>query len=222
MILRIFYSAILSGVILMTGCAQNRGIKIVFIGDSLTTCGGQGGRYTDWLAQWRKKTIIINKGISGDTLAGGRARFEKDVVAERPDIVVIELGANDFWRQSRPIDNLTADLEAMVVRSKDIGAQVVIASCFGGRQYAKEPKVEFEAKKFAYALAIAAMETRIAEKYGCFYVPNMQLDIKPNGKAPYWDDTNHPNKAGNELVARRILVELDKAIKNAKGLKQTL
>jgi lysophospholipase L1-like esterase len=67
-----------------------------------------------------------------------------------------------------------------------------------------------------YAQEIADFEMDIAKRYGCYYVPDMQIDIRPNGRDPYWDDTNHPNKAGNELVARRIFAELKKALAASK------
>ena len=53
------------------------------------------------------------------------------------------------------------------------------------------------------------------KRYDCFYVPNMQIDIKPNWTIPYWDDKNHPNELGNEFVAKRILPELKRALKKA-------
>ncbi len=208
----ILFSIALPGVL---GCRPERSHIIVCIGDSLTACGGPEGRYTDWLQKWLPNEKVINKGIGGDTLAGGRARFQKDALDLKPDVVVIELGANDFWQQRRPIIQLKADLEDMVVRAKATGAGVVIASCFGDRDLKQEAKVEFSREKFNYADGIAGMEREICRKYQVFYVPNMQIDIKPNNRTPYWDDTNHPNKAGNELVAKRILEQLRVAIKAA-------
>jgi len=43
----------------------------------------------------------------------------------------------------------------------------------------------------------------------------MQMDIKPNSREPYWADKNknHPNKKGNKYVAKRILKQLNKALK---------
>lgn len=205
--------------VLLTGCiagkaAQSKSVRIVCIGDSLTSCGGEGGKYTDWLQKYLKNDEIINKGIGGDTLEGGRKRFNKDVIALKPDIVVIALGANDFWKQKRTIEQLNSDLEYMVKAARGAGAEVVIASCFGRRDYNSEEKVEFDAAKFDFGAAIWKMEEKICLKYNCQYVPNMQADIKPNGKAPYWDDTNHPNKAGNELVAKQILPAIKAAKRN--------
>ena len=208
------YIAIIICIILsfLTGCSSQPKV-VVCIGNSLTACGGENGRYSDWLSQFLPQYQIINKGINGDTLAEGRARFGKDVEELKPDVVIIELGANDFWQHERNIKQLQEDLVDMVKRAKAAGMEVVIASCFGQRKYEEEENVEFNAKQCDFASAIGQMEQDVCQTYSCFYVPNMQLDIKPNGNPVYWNDTNHPNKSGNELVAKRILPALKKALK---------
>jgi lysophospholipase L1-like esterase len=202
------------------GCSRPEPKTIVCFGDSLTACGGLDGKYSDWLSKWLGGHKIINKGVGGDTLAGGRARFKADVMDLAADVVIIELGANDFWQQKRSIEQLKADLEDMTSRAKKAGMEVVIASCFGGRDLEKEEKVEFSRSKYDFGKAIAEMEQQICRRYDCFYVPNMQVDIKPNGKVPYWDDFNHPNRIGNEFVAKRILAELTKAIDSSRKFRQ--
>jgi len=196
-------------------CLQTPPLRIVCIGDSLTVCGGPGGRYTDYLAAWLDGHEVVNKGIYGDTLGGGRKRYEQDVLALNPDIVIIELGANDFWQARRPIDGLAADLEYMTAAARNAGAQVVIASCFGD---ADGSSPEFQSPiQPRYAAGIARFERDIAVRYDAFYVPNMQADIKPNTRTEYWGDDNHPNKTGNEFVARRIWIELQKALERTRA-----
>ena len=112
----------------------------------------------------------------------------------------------------RDISELKADLEDMVKRARQAGIEVVIASCFGNRDYITEESVEFGPLRYGLANEIWQMEEEICTKYYCFYVPNMQIDIKPNGTEPYWSDNLHPNKQGNEFVAKRILPELKKAL----------
>lgn len=196
-----------------SGYEANRPMRIICIGDSLTACGGKDGKYSDYLQAWLPHDKIINKGIGGDTLSSGRKRYEKDVLKLRPDVVVIELGANDYWQARKPISELAGDLESMVVDAKKLGAEIVIASCFGSRKYDNEIPIDESARKRkVYAAKIADFEIDIVNRHGCYYVPDMQIDIRPNGRDPYWDDTNHPNKTGNELVAKRIFAELQKAI----------
>lgn len=210
----IFCAVVLAGLVAPAGCRKQRQSRtIVCLGDSLTTCGELNGRYSDWLAEWLPNEIIVNKGVNHDTLADGRARFERDVLDLKPDVVIIELGGSDFWQRKRDISQLKADLEDMAARAKQAAIEVVIASCFGQRDYLLEEKVEFGPQRYGFAESIWHMEEEICKKYGCFYVPNMQIDIKPNGTGPYWADRIHPNKEGNRFVAKRILKELKKALK---------
>ncbi len=191
---------------------------IVFLGDSQTTQGGLGGKYTDHLKRLMPDHFIINKGISGDTLEGGRKRFENDVLKLHPDIVVIQLGANDYWKMERPVDELKNDLETMVKQASDNNIKVLIASCFEKDKdretlEKRSGKTAIEKQRAKYALAIGEMEAEVVKKYNCFYIPNIQEDIKPNTQNEFWIDSNHPNTLGNEIVAKRILIELKKIIR---------
>jgi lysophospholipase L1-like esterase len=207
-------TTLLIALLMLAGCSTPKPalLRIVCIGDSLTSCGGSGGRYTDWLAAWMPEAEIINQGIGGNTLAQGRERYQTDVMDLCPDIVVIELGACDFWRAVRPLEELASELEYMAGTARHAGIQVVIASCFGDVE-SGDPSPEFvDEIRSGYGRGIARFEQQLAARYGCFYVPNMQADIKPVIDYPqYWGDDRHPNKAGNEKVARRIFIELEKA-----------
>ncbi len=220
--LRFCLSAMLSAVlaaVALNGCsngkpaASGQKTRIVCFGDSLTSCGGRGGRYSDWLVQTLPDCEIINRGIGGDTLGGGRKRFTKDVMNLQPDILVFELGANDYWRRKRSLDDLKVDYEYMIKKAHDAGIKIVIAGCFGA-DYDKTRKIDTSRAGLPlkdYASGIAAMEYEFADRYGCIYIPVMQVDIKPNGTAPYWSENRHPNKKGNELVAKRIKTAIDQA-----------
>ncbi len=53
------------------------------------------------IAQWRDfpragETEVVNRGVGGETTAQMRLRFERDILAARPDIVVLQLGINDL------------------------------------------------------------------------------------------------------------------------------
>lgn len=186
---------------------------LVCIGDSLTSCGGPGGHYCDALTRLMPDVRIVDAGIGGDTLDGGRARFSRDVLRHHPKVVVIELGANDFWRAERPASEMAADLEFMITSAQAQGAAVVVAGCFGGRDFWQEVCTEFEVYRFPLAAEIAAMESRLCRQYHCLYIPNIQVDVKPNRLPPYWDETDHPNSLGNVQVALRMLPVLRQALK---------
>jgi lysophospholipase L1-like esterase len=194
---------------------RDRRPVLVCLGDSLTSCGGPEGHYSDWLAKLMPQVKVVDAGIGGDTLAGGRLRYEKDVMNHRPQVVLIALGANDFWQRARPVEELGVDLEAMVREARAKNIQVVVASCFGDRSFWEETCVEFDFERYELAWKIAQMERAVCQQNGCLYVPNMQLDVKPNRLSPYWDETDHPNRAGNEQVAMRLLPTLRLALEQA-------
>lgn len=65
---------------------------------------------------------IVNAGISGDTSAAGRQRlaFTLDAQKSAPDLVLLELGANDMLRALSPAEtraNLTAMLDELQKRN---------------------------------------------------------------------------------------------------------
>ena len=194
---------------------RDRRPVLVCLGDSLTSCGGTGGHYSDWLAALMPQVKVIDAGIGGDTLEGGRLRYGQDALKRRPAVVLIALGANDFWQRSRPVEEMAADLEAMVREARAKNIQVVVASCFGDRHFWEETCVEFDSGRYELAWEIAQMECSVSKQYGCLYVPNMQLDVKPNRLSPYWDETDHPNSVGNEQVALRLMPTLRLALEQA-------
>jgi hypothetical protein len=193
------------GAAVFYGITQDRRPVVVCLGDSLTSCGGAQGKYSHHLARLLPHVRVVNAGVGGDTLDGARRRYRGDVLKHRPDVVVVALGANDFWRRSRPVDAMRDDLETMVRDFQSAGAEVVVAGCFGDRDFWAEHSVEFECGRFDLAWRFARMEQDLCRDYNCFYLPNMQIDVKPNRLKPYWDMTDHPNSAGNEQIALRLL-----------------
>ena len=63
---RIFFA--LSGIVCSCFASDTPALKIVCFGDSLTSCGGEGGRYSDMLQISLPQHKLINSGISGDTI----------------------------------------------------------------------------------------------------------------------------------------------------------
>ena len=106
-------------------------MKIVAFGDSLTACGGDNGRFSDILQERFPDHQFVNRGIGGDTLLAARERFQQDVLDERPQVVLIELGANDWWLDERPYQAWAADLEEYVIRCIEHNACPIILGVFG-------------------------------------------------------------------------------------------
>lgn len=121
-------------------------IKIVALGDSLTA-GYQlpeSAAFPSQLARALQakghKVEIVNAGVSGDTTAGGLRRVDW-ALRLRPEIVLLELGANDALR-GHDLTRVRSNLEAMITRFEAGGAKVLLLGMrlppnYGGR-YAGE------------------------------------------------------------------------------------
>ncbi len=177
-------------------------MKIVCFGDSLTACGGENGRFSDILQDRFPGHTFVNHGVGGETLVDGQARLASDVLHEHADAVLVEFGANDWWRNERPPAAWAADLDAMVTRIQEQGARVVILGVFGlylddeGRRVPKEYGIDER------AVAFQQLEAQVARKHGCPYVANIQEGIV--GRRCCWGDRNHPNEYGNRYVADAV------------------
>jgi acyl-CoA thioesterase I len=107
---------------------EREGTVLVF-GDSLSAAYGltadQG-----WVALLEKRLVgkgyrVVNASVSGETTSGGRARLSRALEQHRPQVVVLELGANDALR-GLPLGTVRQNLAAMIGEIKAIDAQVLL------------------------------------------------------------------------------------------------
>src|SRR5438105_4887862 len=118
---------------LLALCAPALAARTVLVfGDSLSAAYGlapdQG--WVNLLAQraahtgleWR----VVNASVSGETTAGGASRISGDLERHKPDIVLIELGANDALR-GLPVAGIRTNLERMIRLVRQARAEPVLA-----------------------------------------------------------------------------------------------
>ncbi len=107
--------------------------NIVFFGNSLTAGYGLDPREAfpaliqNKLDSLGLKYSVINAGLSGETTSGGDARVDW-VLNQKPDIFVLELGANDGLR-GIPLEETRANLQSIIdkVRKKNAEVEIVLA-----------------------------------------------------------------------------------------------
>ena len=141
---------------------------------------------------------VINAGVSGDTTADGVARLDWSL-AEKPDLVVLELGANDALRGLDPA-RARANLDQLLARLKAAGLPVLLVGMLAPRNLGP-----------AYAAQFDPIYPELARKYGVplypFVLEGVALD--PN---LIQADGMHPNAKGVAIMVKRMLPMVEQAM----------
>lgn len=114
-------------------------VRIVAMGDSTTAGtpafrspreappagrGDETSQYAYWLMKAHPDWEVINQGVNAERSDVIAARFEADVIAKKPAVVVIIAGVNDVY-QGRPAQHVKDQLAAMYKRAHAAGIRVV-------------------------------------------------------------------------------------------------
>ncbi|WP_227977813.1 arylesterase [Arenimonas daejeonensis] len=117
--------------LLVSGAQAAETRTVLVMGDSLSAAYGlspqQGwvALLAEQLAASRPQLKVANASVSGETTAGGASRIGAELARHTPDVVVIELGANDGLR-GLGLEQTKANLERMVIAAKESGARVLL------------------------------------------------------------------------------------------------
>lgn len=181
--------------------AQESDIQILALGDSLTAGYGLpvGEGFTDQLEVWLneragKPIKVINGGVSGDTSTGGRSRMDwalAPIKGGKPDLVVLELGANDALRGVAPEITRT-NIEAMVKTLTDRNIPVLIAGMLASPSWGPDYEATFN-----------AIFPDMAKKYEVPLYPFF-LDGVATIESLNQDDGLHPNAEGVAIIVGKI------------------
>lgn len=116
---------------------------VLVVGDSLSAEYGIT-RGTGWVALLEQRlkeqklvATVVNASVSGETTSGGRTRMPALLSKHKPDVVVIELGANDGLR-GLPVPAAEANLRAMIDASRKSGARVLLVGMRMPPQYGRD------------------------------------------------------------------------------------
>ncbi len=182
------------------------GKSIVVLGDSISAAYGievgQGwvALVQDKLQEKHKDYIVENESISGDTSAGGLARVDSVLVRHRPDIVIIELGANDGLRGLSPAI-LKSNLAEIIGRIKKSGAKVLLLSMRIPPNYGKR-----------YTDLFYNIYPQLSRELAIPYVPFILEDVAL-AKGLMQEDGLHPNEKAQALIVEKIWSHLEKLLR---------
>jgi acyl-CoA thioesterase I len=131
-----------------SGPVMARTSQILAFGDSLTSGFGLSadqGFAARLEAKLRGDGIdvrVINAGVAGDTTAGGLARLDW-ALAEKPDLVILELGANDALRGIDP-PAVRANLDKMIGKIQASGAKLLLTGMRALANFGEDYQRDFE------------------------------------------------------------------------------
>ena len=179
-------------VFLLWGCGndiQNMPPKndaVAVFGDSLVVGVGstEGNDFVSLLDKESEKTFF-NYGVSGETTRDALDRVD-EVVEKESGVVVIILGGNDVL-QKLPKEETFSNLEKIVTTFQANGSVVVLVGVRSG-VVGNGRDEDFKS---------------VAKNTGSVYVSDILKDVF--GKREYMSDAVHPNDAGYELIAERML-----------------
>lgn len=199
---------LIAGVLLAATPAQAQGVRLIWaFGDSLTAGYGlppaQG--FPTRLEAALKRSVpdvtVRNGGVAGDTSAQGRARLAWGLrgLKRKPDLVIVELGANDMLRGLPPAaTEKNLDLILTELKRRDIPVLLV------GMRAA--PNLGSD-----YRRAFEGLYPRLARKHGVPLYPFFLEGVAGN-QALFQADGRHPNARGVEIIVRRIVPAVRQAL----------
>jgi acyl-CoA thioesterase-1 len=186
--------------------AQSTPVKLAILGDSLAAGYGLKpeqaipARLEAALKAQGRNVAVINHGVSGDTTAGGLERVDW-MLADKPDIVLVELGANDALRALDPAGT-ERNLDTILTKLKAAGVTVWLAGMLAPRNFGPE-----------YAAKFDGLYKRLAERHDVPLYPFF-LDGVAQDPALNQGDGIHPNPKGVEVIVERLLPFVTKNLDN--------
>ena len=161
---------------------------------------------------------IVNRGIGAQTTAQVLGRFDAHIAAERPSVVIVQVGINDLkaiplfpGEEGWIVANCEANIQEIVDESRALGAQVVLSTVFPVGRVPIErlpvwseriPASVLEVNEFIGSLA----GPDIVVLDGWRILANEQGQMRPE----YSLDTLHVNAFGYEALNTELEAVLEK------------
>jgi acyl-CoA thioesterase-1 len=173
------------------------GPRVVFLGDSLTAGLGVDGDQAfpavvaRQLAAEGLPVRMVNAGVSGDTTAGGVSRLDW-ILRQKPDVVVVGLGANDGLR-GLDLAQMEANLRQIISRARAAGADVLLLGMMMPPSEGPD-----------YAGRFREVFPRLARELSVPLVPFLLEGVAADPKLNQADGI-HPTAEGQRLLAGNVV-----------------
>lgn len=194
---------------------KKKELNVLYYGGSITVGVGSSnsGSWSQRTAQWLKDTYpdakinVTNKSISGQGTFLGLFRADRDAIANKPDLMFIELATNDLY-QGFTLEQSAALVEGIIrkVRKEFPETDIVIVLTTDKSRLGTQFKTYTAHKKVADFYGIPTIDVGEA----------LNQEMKKTGNS--WDyyvgDIVHPNNNGHKVYADRVIEELKVLLPN--------
>ena len=197
-------------------------VRIVAMGDSTTAGtpaflspaeappagrGDETSQYAHWLMQSRPDWEVLNRGVNGERSDQIRARFERDVIAPRPAVVVLIAGVNDVY-QGRPAAHVIEQLRWMFDRARQAGIRVVAGTIVPYNTATSDQNARMrEINDWIRLRAASTTGLAFADTSGAVAAPG-----KPDTLSETADQL-HPTPAGYRAMAEAIRPAIEQVLR---------
>lgn len=182
-------------------CGRPQPPLVVFLGDSLTSGyrlpepDAYPALAAEQLRARGRRLRVVNAGQSGDTAAQGLARLPP-LLALRPAVVVVALGANDILR-GLPLDAAEAALDRIILECQRRGVRVLLVGV-------RVPPGQGDPQ----VGAAVDLYSRLAAERRVPLVPDLLVGVAERAEL-LLPDRLHPNAAGQQRLARNVAPALE-------------
>ena len=216
--------------------AEGEKLKVVAFGNSITATRNTikqvyAQRLPSLLLKKGIRAEVINAGAPGShtgsvkdhdlfKIRHGMDRFETDVLAHNPDLVIIGFGTNDAYIDGSdpegpsriPLANYEKNLSSWIesLQEKSVQLILIAPNCLGK----KFPRHQNE-RLYVYVQTVR----KLSEKYSTGLVDNYQmfLDFEKENNHSMEElmlDGIHPNDLGHERIAHQLVREITRLVEN--------
>jgi len=182
--------------------------RVVFMGNSIT----QG--WKELSPEYFTMRPYICRGISGQTTPQMLVRFRPDVIALKPQAVVILAGINDIAGNTGPatLTMIEDNLASMSELARAHGMKVLLCSVLPAYDFPWNPGVYPAARIDSLNTWIRSYANVNGFSYVDFY--SSMVDDRKGLKTEYSKDGVHPTAAGYKVMERIVEIEIKKALQN--------
>jgi acyl-CoA thioesterase-1 len=196
------------GFVGLTGAVQAAPTILVY-GDSLSAAYGIP-RESGWVALLAQRLQadksayqIVNASVSGETSAGGLTRLPALLAAHRPQLTLLELGANDGLR-GLPLAQTARNLESMITLAEKQGGRVLLVGMQLPPNYGP-----------AYASQFQSLFTQVAKKKNVRLVPFLLAGLGTQAES-FQADGLHPTAQAQPVLLDNVWRQLEPMLKRPK------